>query len=541
MKKLTFVMMALAMVLTLSQCKKEEQKPANNDGDRIVPITLDVSKQVKADNGSRINVDPNTGDVAFEQNDVVYVGSGGKYVGKLTCRGTSFKGNLTNPAMNEPLYFYFLGNRTPENELTPATSSSCSVNIIDQTDIANMAVISFGVSEEDFTGEGTYHSFFQNKGALVMFDVETYSTEATCIEGMNNHVTINFSDNSFTFDKINNGAIKLSAGSGERWAILLPQNALPAGSEAYSDTYDYTGTCGAVPAITANDYLFEGIDVNVITYGNLPEGAVNGKFTINSDGDQVFFSNGNLQYNPYEGIWRFAENQTDYIGNGNTNIVYGYEYDGWLDLFGWGTSGWNNGNIYYRPFYYEYVDNPSHGFGYGPTDNTNYDYDLTGAYAEADWGVYNAISNGGNQAGLWRTLTQPEWDYVLNTRATPSGIRYAKARVKYVNGVILVPDNWNPSYYTLNSTNTYNANYTTNEITAADWANLQSHGAVFLPAAGLRVGTDYGSYGYDGKYWSATHYSTYYANHLYFHNNGLGITGYYRYEGRSVRLVHDAN
>lgn len=112
MKKLTFVMMALAMVLTLSQCKKEEQKPANNDGDRIVPITLDVSKQVKADNGSRINVDPNTGDVAFAQNDVVYVGSGGKYVGKLTCRGTSFKGNLTNPAMNEPLYFYFLGNRT---------------------------------------------------------------------------------------------------------------------------------------------------------------------------------------------------------------------------------------------------------------------------------------------------------------------------------------------------------------------------------------------------------------------------------------------
>ncbi|MBQ4205139.1 MAG: hypothetical protein II662_00590, partial [Bacteroidales bacterium] len=138
MKRLTLLIMAIAMVMSLSQCKKKVEQVVPT-GDRIVSITLDVKG-----GGSKIDVDPNTGEVAFSQNDVVYVGSGGKYVGKLTCRGTTFKGNLTNPAMNEPLYFYFLGNRTPEDELTPATSSSCSVNIIDQTDIANMAVISFG-------------------------------------------------------------------------------------------------------------------------------------------------------------------------------------------------------------------------------------------------------------------------------------------------------------------------------------------------------------------------------------------------------------
>ena len=26
---------------------------------------------------------------------------------------------------------------------------------------------------------------------------------------------------------------------------------------------------------------------------------------------------------------------------------------------------------------------------------------LTGKYADADWGVYNAVSNGGKKAGLW--------------------------------------------------------------------------------------------------------------------------------------------
>ena len=46
-----------------------------------------------------------------------------------------------------------------------------------------------------------------------------------------------------------------------------------------------------------------------------PEGAINGLFTINEAGDQVYFSKGNLQYigsadTPY---WRFAENQWDYL------------------------------------------------------------------------------------------------------------------------------------------------------------------------------------------------------------------------------------
>ena len=38
---------------------------------------------------------------------------------------------------------------------------------------------------------------------------------------------------------------------------------------------------------------------------------------------------------------------------------------------------------------------------------------MTGDYAKADWGVYNAISNGGNTPNKWRTLTVSEWQYLF--------------------------------------------------------------------------------------------------------------------------------
>ena len=533
MKKLTLLLLAVATVLTLSQCKKkvEQIEPA---GDNLVPITLDVKA---VSDGQKINVDPNTGEVSFAQNDVVYVGSGGKYVGKLTCRGTTFKGNLTNPAMNEPLYFYFLGNRMIyEDDFTPGTSTWCSFDIIDQTDISNMAVISFGVSEEDFTGEGTYHSFFQNKGALVMFNVNSPSDSPTCIEGMKNYVVVNFATNSFDYSDGADGLIKLEGGSGERWAILLPQNAVPAG-EVYSEDGEYTGTRGAVPAISSNGYLFDGIDVDVTVPASLPEGAINAKFY--SGHKYVYFSKGNLQYQASTGTWRFAEHQGDIIGNDNSNISS--SYSGWIDLFGWGTSGWNNGNLYYQPYDHSSVDG-NIGYGYGPTDGSNYYYDLSGNYANADWGVYNAISNGGDQPGLWRTLAAAEWSFIFTTRGTLSGIRFVKANVYgYGNGFILLPDNWDPSVYELNDTNNANAEYTSNVIGEYGWSQMEANGAVFLPAAGFRNGMSVINPGSDYRYWSRSSNGNGHEPYARCMSPSGGVVANNRFVGCSVRLVHDAN
>ena len=169
-------------------------------------------------------------------------------------------------------------------------------------------------------------------------------------------------------------------------------------------------------------------------------------------------------------------------------------------------------------------------------------YDQTG---QADWG-YNAISNGGNTENSgWRTLTQPEWDYVFNTRTTTSGIRYAKARVNGKNGVILLPDDWDASTYDLNNTNSSGANFTSSTITAADWTNtLEANGAVFLPAAGYRSGSLVGvAANNNGFYWSASYYDSKQAYNLYFNTSNLytdnNTTNTNRYYGVSVRLVRN--
>ena len=261
----------------------------------------------------------------------------------------------------------------------------------------------------------------------------------------------------------------------------------------------------------------------------------------------VYFSPGNLQwsatnggssptyhpvaggYGSAPGTWRFAPNQWDIIGIENRYIDSAYT--GWIDLFGWGTSGWNSGNTYYHPWD---SNDDSIGLTYGPPG----EYNLTGSYANADWGVYNPISNGGNIANQWRTLTNEEWQYVFSTRTTTSGIRYAKAKVNNINGVILLPDDWSSSTYSLSNTNNSGASFSSNTISASQWTTLESAGAVFLPAAGFRHGASVGNVGSLGCYWSASYDGSDGAYYVIFDDSGLGANyGIGRSYGRSVRLV----
>ena len=230
------------------------------------------------------------------------------------------------------------------------------------------------------------------------------------------------------------------------------------------------------------------------TPGNAPEGAIDGLFTINENGDQVYFSQGNLQYQASTNTWRFAEHQWNRLKEENINVSP--TYDGWIDLFNWGTSGYNHGANCYQPW--STSIEPSDYYAYGiETCNLN---DQTG---QADWG-YNPISNGGNQENLWRTLTYEEWCYILFERETPSGYRFVKARVNDINGAILLPHHWNESIYVLNNPNQSNAYYGDNTVSAEDWLNiLQVAGAVFLPNGANRTGTMITS-DENGDYWTST-------------------------------------
>jgi hypothetical protein len=262
-----------------------------------------------------------------------------------------------------------------------------------------------------------------------------------------------------------------------------------------------------------------------------PTGAINGLFAVSST-QQVWFSQGNLQYigsasTPY---WKFADNQWDCLGTTTGQNSANQNKD--RDLFCWGTSGYNHGAVCYQPWSTSTTGSDYYAYG-------SNSYNLCDQTGQADWG-YNPISNGGNQPNQWRTLTKDEWVYVFNTRSTPSGIRYAKAKVNNVNGVILLPDDWSNSYYSLSNTNSGGASYSSNTITASQWDNLEQHGAVFLPAAGYRSGTDVNHVGSGGRYWSAAYYGITggYACNVYFDDtyfNPMNYDG--RGGGQSVRLV----
>lgn len=257
-----------------------------------------------------------------------------------------------------------------------------------------------------------------------------------------------------------------------------------------------------------------------------PLGASNGVFSV-AEGHQVWIALGNLQYRASTNSWAFAENAYDYIGNDNANIAE--DYDGWIDLFGWGTSGYNHGAVCYQPW--SSNDNPDYYYAYGDVQANL--YDQTG---QADWGYNKLFSDG--EEGKWRTLTRAEWDYVLNERNTLSGIRYAKAQVCGVNGLILVPDSWSNSVYYLHNVNQPEASFSSNMITYGWEFFLENNGAVFLPAAGYREADRVDNVGSQGFYYSSE-CRNYYARCIEFSFYDVGESTKPRFKGLSVRLVHE--
>ena len=224
------------------------------------------------------------------------------------------------------------------------------------------------------------------------------------------------------------------------------------------------------------------------TVDNYVPGALSGKFTINAGGGKVNFSMGNLQYQASTDTWRFAPNQYDMIGSDNANISD--SYTGWIDLFGWGTG-----------------NNPTNS----STNSGNYS-------TFTDWGV-NAISNGGNIADLWHTLTKDEWVYLFEHHTK----RWSN--VNGVNGYVIRPDGVSTAIA---------ASYT-----ASEWATEEAAGSVFLPAACSRGGKTFNA-GSWGDYWTSTPYNSNDAYYLYFHQGGQNPSSNSgRFGGRSVRLVYE--
>ena len=275
-----------------------------------------------------------------------------------------------------------------------------------------------------------------------------------------------------------------------------------------------------------------------------------GPFSVSST-KKVVFSKGNLQYQASTKVWRFAEHQWSYVGDATVGNVYvnnvksnnenvSSTYNGWIDLFGWGTSGWNSGAAAYQPWS---TNTSPDDYSPGGDANNN----LTGAYAKADWGVYNAIKNGAatDPPGTWRTLTYDEWLYVLSKRPNANK-KFGAAKVNGVVGVVLLPDDWTlPSGCSFTSGMTSASDMfdwslvkSTNIYGEEQWSKMEAAGAVFLPRASSREEKEVFE---GGVYWSSTQDEPWSAWALNFTANTIEMNNYDFDNGRSmgnnVRLV----
>ena len=258
------------------------------------------------------------------------------------------------------------------------------------------------------------------------------------------------------------------------------------------------------------------------------EGAKLGLFSV-SDDRKVQFSQGNLQYNPRLEIFRFADNQYDCLTT--ENMWIGESYNGWIDLFGYGTSGWKGGRSCFRP--YETNTNDAMYM----INSTGTGDDLIGIYENADWGVYNRIINGANMHGIWRTLTYSEWTYVLNDRPNANNLK-TLATVNNKRGLILLPDNWvTPASVTILFTM---SNYNDVTCNATMWKTLEDAGAIFLPAAGVRQSNTVTEHNAKGYYWSSSHNNVTTSRTLNIDSaTGASMEETNCAKGCSVRLVRD--
>ena len=222
----------------------------------------------------------------------------------------------------------------------------------------------------------------------------------------------------------------------------------------------------------------------------LPEGALSGKFTVNAEGKQVYFSKGNL-YADGDKALHFEANQYSSASSWNASHVSHFTWSSTVEAA---------------------VGNNNSG------DNLFCDES-------------HKVSVDGGEA-IYYALSKDEWTYLFNTRTMTNGkVRYSNAVSSGVTiggatykGVFLYPDN-------------YNGEVVSSSMT---WDAINAAGIVFLPAAGGRSGSTVSEVGGKCYYWSSTALDEGLAYRVLFYSGGVYINLGSRNDGYSVRLITES-
>lgn len=233
---------------------------------------------------------------------------------------------------------------------------------------------------------------------------------------------------------------------------------------------------------------------------NFPVGALPGKFSV-ADSKQVYFSQGNLwadATDPENPVFKFENNQ----------------YDFWRT---WSAS--HVSHFFWSTFAKEAIKEES-DFD-GSVDDILFT-NLTAESANPDFTV-------DGQTGKYRTLSENEWNYLLNRRNVNGGSGKDKSyslNITYngSKGHVLYPDDFNGPILSADTQYT-GENFPIN--------------CVFLPAAGFRICTNFNSFGEIGGYYSSSFAGDGYSISTVFTSKEVAIDGIPYLYNISIRLVTD--
>ena len=525
MKKIILLMAAMSIVLCLSSCKKEE------NGKVLFKATIENPAQQ-----SKTSIASN-GMMTWRSGDriVVFYGTSATSMTGQSLLSTTSIGRTAEFTLalgNEPTggHYYAV---YPANIAGMIYHNSINLPTSQEYHAAEGGKVQFDAPMYAYSNDDQL--VFKNLCGVVRITLTTPKAISRIVVSANEPLcgqfTVNWNGGEPTLATTSTEGteVEFTCGSGVNCAegadfyLYLPVNEIGYTGMEFA-FYATDGTYSTKTLMNDQRYVVGRNTLNPLVFSNLvfrPVGSKGGLFSVSAT-QQVWFSQGNLQYQASTNTWRFAEHQYDYVGtqtddgrgnyggnvSGSDNRNISSTYSGWIDLFGWGTG-----------------NNPS----LASTTYTDYS-------SFVDWGG-NAISNGGNAAHQWRTLTQSEWDYLLNTRTNASSKR-GTGNINGVGGLIILPDSWTLPSGCPQFNPGFASGWSRNSYTLAQWAQMESAGAVFLPAAGNRGGTDVYVVGNRGFYWSSTPNSESNAYlMLFFSGNLFAAYDSDRSNGFSVRPV----
>lgn len=601
MKRIITLIVAVVLVLGMTQCRKKALEPSSNSTEMI---TVTVTAGLGGGN-SKTGI-TSEGKVTWNVGDMIYYGKDASNISSttVTAVGQNTQGVegkvatfTVNVEKNTKYHFYYCGSNNPTTEagrIIKFDEQNTPSGSTDLEYIANNYHIIYGTATIGSSGVTTIG--MNNIMSIGKFDLskagdKTFTNgEDIVMFGLPNAIQLTFEDDIFkvgsmvtyedntqsskgTVSYFEEGAkgkvfLRGAGGNSTKYVALVPASN-NGGTNSMRLYFGGIGT-NSVSASNTKGYVEMSSDVTYNQlYTNSGSSAYNlvkpdkSPFSI-SEAETVYFAPGNLYYNSTAtptSKWYFEKNQYDYrtyFNGKKSNVSYKpavidgiYNENGTPDGC-WGLFGWST----------DAIDN---NWGMH-TQTSSSSRQISGNFK--DWGE-NAINFEGtlpssqtaNESSGWFTLSREQWSYLLGKRESykeKSGCATINFDCGSVYGLVILPDTWNmPTGVSFNSKSIskqcgfdskgilqtiQGMQYGDNIYSTVEWGNMAAAGAVFLPAVGYRDGEiigDMNSTTQHTYYWTSSHNTKSDARIVYFYNNNLSNNAKCsRCKGSSVRLVH---